>query len=118
MKKLNCWEAKKCGREYGGDKVDTLGVCPVAKEVRLHGTHGGCNAGRACWVVAGSLCGGQIQGTFAQKFQNCTECDFYNLVRREEGAHFALSATLLAKVKDQGPMRKRVDSQDPVGIWS
>jgi hypothetical protein len=118
MAKLNCWEIKKCGRESGGAKVSLHGVCPVTREVRLQDTHGGKCAGRACWVVAGTLCGGQVQGTFAQKFENCTACDFYKLVKKEEGVRFELSATLLAKVKDQGPMKKRIGSQAPVGTWS
>ena len=82
--KLNCWEFKKCGREPGGVHEHDLGVCPVAKELRLDGTHGGRAAGRLCWVVAGSLCGGQVQGTFAKKFESCEKCDFYAMVREEE----------------------------------
>ena len=30
-----------------------------------------------CWQIAGTFCGGKVQGTFAQKFGNCTECDVY-----------------------------------------
>lgn len=118
MEKVNCWEFKKCGREPGGSRAHQLGVCPAAREVRLNGTHGGRAAGRACWIIAGSLCGGQVQGTFAQKFQNCARCDFYSQVRREEGMRFELSATLLSKVKDQGPMKKKIASREPVGSWS
>jgi len=97
--KKNCWEFKKCGREPGGEKVRELGVCPAATEQRMDGVHGGKNAGRCCWVVAGTLCGGQVQGTFAKKFQNCQECEFYKLVKEEEGARFVLTANLLAKLK-------------------
>ncbi|HEY6010114.1 MAG TPA: hypothetical protein VIX18_01485, partial [Nitrospirota bacterium] len=49
-----------------------------------------------CWVVAGSLCGGKIQGTFAEKLSNCLRCDFYNLVKSEEEASpLGFSATLI-----------------------
>jgi len=82
--KLNCWEHKKCGRQPGGHKVQELGVCPAATNSELNGTHGGTNAGRACWVVVGSLCGGKIQGTYAKKLLNCWRCDFMNSVKREE----------------------------------
>lgn len=99
MKKRNCWEHKKCGREPGGGKVDELGVCPVSKEVNLNGTHGGRNGGRACWVVAGSYCGGERQGTYAQKFESCGSCDFYRAVKGEEQASFELSAVLLRRVR-------------------
>jgi len=84
MGKLNCWEHKKCGRQPGGHKAQELGVCPVTVHQDLHGAHDGQNAGRACWVVAGSLCGGKIQGTYAQKLTNCWRCDFMNAVKKEE----------------------------------
>jgi hypothetical protein len=100
MKKLNCWEFKKCGREAGGPQVQEFGVCPATKEQRLDGIHGGSQAGRSCWVLAGTLCGGQVQGTFAQKYRNCEICDFYKMVRKEEFTRFQLSATLLARLKD------------------
>jgi hypothetical protein len=82
--KKNCWEIKQCGREYGGKNVGTLGVCPAAVEVRVNGIHNGKNGGRCCWVVAGTFCGGEVQGSFADKFDNCTECEFYALVTQEE----------------------------------
>ncbi len=97
-RKLNCWEAKKCGREPGGERVHDLGICPAAEEKRLDGTHGGRNAGRSCWVLAGTLCGGAVQGTFAQKYKNCQVCDFYEQVRKEEFPSFKLSMELLKKL--------------------
>jgi len=95
MGKLNCWEAKTCGREIGGRRASELGVCPTAMESRLTGTHDGKFGGRACWVVAGTLCGGKEQGTFAQKYHNCEKCDFYQHVKMEEGSKFKLSVVLL-----------------------
>ncbi len=68
-KKLNCWEFKKCGREAGGAKVQEFGNCPAFEE----------DAGEACWLVAGTFCGGEKQGTFAQKEHSCMKCDFYKL---------------------------------------
>ncbi len=82
--KMNCWEFKKCGRQPGGQKTAELGVCPAATSTVLDGTHGGKNAGRACWVVAGSLCGGKIQGTYAKKLLNCWRCEFMNRIKQEE----------------------------------
>lgn len=98
--KTNCWEFKKCGRQPGGHKVAELGVCPVTTHKDLHSAHSGVNAGRACWVVAGSLCGGKIQGSFAQKLHNCWRCDFMNLVKQEEDpTTFGFSATRLGMEK-------------------
>lgn len=101
MKKLNCWEMKNCGREPGGAHADDLGICPAAVETRLDGIHEGKNAGRSCWVVAGTLCRGDAQGTFAQKHRNCERCDFYLMVKEEEFPRFVLSALLLKKLAEK-----------------
>lgn len=98
--KLNCWEFKKCGRQIGGENVDKLGLCPAAGEARLDGMHDGTNAGRSCWVVSGTLCGGKVQGTYAKKFKNCQECDFFLKVKDEEFPRFRFSASLLEMLKD------------------
>jgi hypothetical protein len=66
-------------------------------ERRLNGIHDGLNAGRACWVVAGTLCGGKVQGSFASKMSNCKVCDFYKVVSSEEGEDFMFSGDLLKK---------------------
>jgi hypothetical protein len=84
MKKLNCWEFMHCERQPGGRKVHELGTCPVTVTEELEGAHGGIGAGRACWAVVGSFCGGKIQGTYAEKLKDCGKCDFMALVRREE----------------------------------
>jgi len=84
MGKLNCWEFKKCGRQPGGPKVADLGVCPAAVFTGFDGVHGGKNGGRGCWAIVGSLCGGKIQGTYAQKLLNCWRCEFMNKVKQEE----------------------------------
>ena len=86
--KINCWEFKKCGREPGGAKVASLGVCPAAASADAAGMNGGRNGGRICWALTGTLCGGKVQGTFAQKLTNCMACEFYQLVRAEEGNSF------------------------------
>ncbi|GHV41665.1 hypothetical protein AGMMS49546_18060 [Spirochaetia bacterium] len=86
--KLNCWEVKKCGREPGGSKISELGVCPATTEPNFDGLFGGKNSGRACWVVAGTFCKGVVNGTFANKFKNCSVCDFYTRVMEEEGGLF------------------------------
>jgi hypothetical protein len=85
MTKLNCWEYKKCGRQVGGEKAKELGVCPATTETKTRGVNGGNFAGRCCWAVTGTLCGGKVQGSFATKLANCLKCDFYGLVTKEEG---------------------------------
>lgn len=88
MSKLNCWEVKKCGREENGPKVAELGVCLAATEAAVDGINAGKNGGRACWALAGTLCGGKVQGTFANKAGNCLDCEVYKLVEGEEGTDF------------------------------
>jgi len=90
-RKKNCWEQMKCGREPGGEKVAELGTCPAAADGESNGINGGIAAGRFCWVVAGTLCKGEVQGTFAQKFKNCLVCPFFRRVEREEGRFFRLN---------------------------
>ncbi len=84
--KTNCWEYKRCGREAGGAKVRELGVCPAYEDQANEGLNGGSRAGRYCWKVAGTFCGGKIQGTWAVKMGSCSQCDFFRAVRAEQGA--------------------------------
>ena len=90
MSILNCWEVKKCGREPNGIKSKELGVCPAATTNEKNGVNNGINAGRICWRIAGTLCGGAVQGTFAQKAMNCSKCEFYLNVKSEEGHSFII----------------------------
>lgn len=92
----NCWEAKNCGREVGGAKVAELGVCPAATESKLSGVNNGKNGGRSCWALAGTLCGGIVQGSFASKLSNCMVCEFYKKVMVEEGNNCVMSKDIIA----------------------
>jgi len=100
MGKRNCWEVKQCGREPGG-KHGELGVCPVTVDARLDGVHGGKNAGRTCWIIAGTLCGGTAQGSFAKKFDNCELCEFFKAVKEEEGKSYEGPAYLFFRLKNK-----------------
>jgi len=54
---MDCWEFKKCGLTPS---------CPAYPD-----------RGTQCARVAGTLCGGKVQGLFALKLLTCLECDFY-----------------------------------------
>jgi hypothetical protein len=99
--KINCWELKECGREPGGKVAVYLGVCPAATEERFNEVHGGKNAGRACWLVAGTLCGGKPQGTFAQKIETCEMCDFFLKVKSEEQDSFMSASSMAAEESEK-----------------
>jgi hypothetical protein len=66
---MKCWQWKKCGREGGGVKAHELGVCPAYPD-HAHD----------CWKIAGTFCGGIVQGTEAQKQKSCLTCDWYLMV--------------------------------------
>lgn len=86
--KKNCWEYKKCQREKGGLKANELGVCPASEDDQSDLVNSGINGGRYCWKIAGTLCGGKVQGSFASKLLNCAQCDFFKLVKSEEKSMF------------------------------
>jgi hypothetical protein len=89
--KRNCWEFMECGREPGGAFVGERGVCSAAIDTTHDGKNGGTNAGRYCWKVAGTLCGGKTEGYFASMLRNCSSCcNFYELVKGEEGLNWVL----------------------------
>lgn len=81
---LNCWEFMRCGREPGGAEAVRLGCCPAAMDASYHGLNGGNNGGRICWAVAGTCCGGKVQGTFAEKRSSCVDCEFFQKVQQEQ----------------------------------
>lgn len=83
MGKMNCWEYKKCGRQEGGAKAHEMGVCPAAIASEADGFLGGKNGGRGCAYITGTFCGGAIQGTHNEKKENCWNCDFFQLVKKE-----------------------------------
>ncbi len=91
MGRRNCWEVMKCGREPGGENVDGLGICPAAVAEEYEGVNKGKAGGRLCWVVSGTLCKGEMQGTFAKKVRDCLHCKFFRLVEEEEGRFFVLT---------------------------
>ena len=95
MKNENCWESKRCGRGPDG-KND----CPAAKDSTLNGVHGGVNAGRACWVAAGSYCGSTVTGDFARQMKDCLRCDFYKTIEADEKtSESGFSATRLGMLR-------------------
>lgn len=97
----NCWEVMHCGREPGGVNEKELEGCPVPVFTNADGLNNGTNGGRACWAIAGTLCGKDIEGTFAKNQTSCLCCEFYNLVTTEEGFDFIPTKELLNILKDQ-----------------
>lgn len=86
--KINCWEYTDCGREFGGEKSNELGVCPASIEHFADGINNGKNAGRFCWLISGTCNGREVNGTFAKKLLSCKSCGFFKTVKEQEGVHF------------------------------
>lgn len=89
MKKYNCWEFKKCGREAGGERSDELGVCPVSSFLSADGLNGGENGGRICWIIDQNGCKDKIM--HGKDF--CFQCEFRYRVTNEEGMLNVCKAT-------------------------
>jgi hypothetical protein len=109
--KINCWDFNQCGREHGGNNVERLGKCHSVQYKSFNGINGGLFGGRYCWHIAGThksfnginggLFGGRycwhISGTFQdgeptcrqlKKVKSCDICEFYLIVKKEEGENF------------------------------
>jgi len=125
--KINCWQALACGREPGGAKAEELGICPAAVDATFDGFNQGSKGGRLCWLVAGTFCRGEAQGTFAKKQDSCRNCSFYKQVHVEEGTArlsdrsidvFAISnkGRVLSYNDDRYLMRILEDGSTLVGI--
>ena len=93
----------KCGKETVDDDCffSEDGTCPASTELYMDGVNDGKNAGRACWAVAGTLCGDGVQGDYARKLKSCLECEFYIQVRNEEGDRFITGSELMEMVQYQ-----------------
>lgn len=66
-KEVQCWEYMKCGHEK--DKS-----CPAVL----------LEAGRMCWDVSSTVCGGKKQGGSYTKFGLCSKCEFFIRLNRDE----------------------------------
>jgi len=83
-RKVNCWEFMNCGREIGGEKMDTLGVCPTLLEMSADGLNRGTAGGRICWAVSGTFSRKKVEGCNANKIESCKSCYFFKIVKEEE----------------------------------
>ncbi|MEW6601815.1 MAG: two-CW domain-containing protein [Nitrospirota bacterium] len=88
--KQNCWEYNKCGREPGGINAGKMGICPTTTDESANGLNEGTNGGRICWAIAGTL-GLKVKRTPARNLVSCLVCDFFKLVKKEEGEEFRIS---------------------------
>lgn len=81
-----CWQYMKCGRES-----DHSVTCPAYPYF-----------GRCCWAVAGTLCAGRVQGTFAQKIADCKQCSFFQSLRGDGELPETACAGAISTLKEKG----------------
>jgi hypothetical protein len=62
---MNCWEFKNCPKERKE-------VCPAYPK-----------KGQICWVVMKTLCKGETQGDLTAKRDNCINCDYLKMKKKE-----------------------------------
>ncbi|MHB8792914.1 MAG: ATP-binding protein [Thermoleophilia bacterium] len=87
-----CWEIKSC------TSVD----CPSFKSENLR-----------CWQVAGTHCGGEVQGVFAQKFGRCEKCQVYKMAHSGRLAGLGeafnnMMAMLEQQVEEQNQLQEQL----------
>ncbi|MCP4354283.1 MAG: protein kinase, partial [Proteobacteria bacterium] len=112
IKKVNCWEYMKCGREPGGNRAEKHSVCRVAIDNSFNNINSGKNGGRFCWAVAGTFSKDKIDGYFARKRKSCTGCIFYKKVLSEEGTFNIRTKFLRFIFSIDGSLLKRMTKKE------
>ncbi|MHB0914680.1 MAG: GAF domain-containing sensor histidine kinase [Thermoleophilia bacterium] len=87
-----CWQVKECKQER----------CPSFESENLR-----------CWQVAGTHCGGVVQGVFAQKFGQCEQCEVYKMACPDRLAGMGeafnnMMAILERKVEEQRELQRQL----------
>lgn len=63
---VKCWQVKNC-------PTQRRNKCPAYPE-----------QGDQCWMVTATLCGGQEQGSYREKMENCRKCEVYALAHDQK----------------------------------
>ena len=82
---MQCWNYNNCG--HGKDSL-----CPAVDQ----------KAGRSCWLVAKTLCGGKVHGKHTKRIKSCEGCGFYIYM------HVSLSKPSLARQLCNDTIRLKV----------
>jgi len=85
--KIPCWEMKNCQRCHGGEKEAEFGMCITYPWGGWH-----------CWALAGTLCGGMVQGSSAQKEGNCQMCQHYIELMQDDPAKLKADSAYFSAV--------------------
>ncbi|MDA8162855.1 MAG: GGDEF domain-containing protein [Desulfobacteraceae bacterium] len=91
--KVSCWEMKGCSRRD----------CPAYE-----------NQCRRCWLIAGTMCGGEPVGEFALKYISCSDCNVYQAAVMADPADevYEHLITLVYSLRDKQLELKSMALQD------
>ncbi|MDH4322369.1 MAG: chemotaxis protein CheW [Desulfobulbaceae bacterium] len=84
-----CWEAKQCGKPE----------CPA------HGSND-----HRCWMISGTFCRNEIQGTYHEKIEACRKCTFYQAMH-EQKAMFVMG--MIVDAVQEVSVFKEEDIEEP-----
>jgi hypothetical protein len=79
---INCWEFKNCSKKN---------ECPAYSFELGDGFLQGKNGGRACCFVTGTFCEKTLQGLYKDKEKSCSDCEFFNILKKEHGSDFSVT---------------------------
>lgn len=100
MDRNDCWEVMKCERQPGGVNTEAFGVCPATLTGEYDGVNEGNHGGRFCWAIAGTLCRGEVRGTYSMKIRDCLHCEFLEQVQEDEGRQFILTPQKAISIRE------------------
>lgn len=88
-----CWKIKKCGYKD----------CPSYEKADV-----------PCWHIAGTMCKGEIQGSYAKKIASCMQCEVYKSYAGDEIQQ--LSATFNYMVSDLKASRDKIVRSENLAV--
>lgn len=62
FKPIRCWKIMGCSKKD----------CPAYSSKDYH-----------CWLLVGTMCGGEVQGEFAKKYETCFDCKVFRIISKE-----------------------------------
>ncbi len=87
---VDCWQEKTCTKKE----------CPSFDQ-----------QGFRCWQISGTYCGGETQGAFVDKYDNCKSCNVFKdacpTIVEELGEHFNNLLFLIRKQKKQDRIQRQ-----------
>jgi chemotaxis signal transduction protein len=90
----NCWDVKSCKKKE----------CPAYE-----------NSDLRCWMISGTFCRDEIQGSFHEKIEACRKCNFYQQAQSDQAVfNMGIVVDSVSEVLSiKGPEIENAPSFDP-----